>query len=617
MTGMPFLRDSLHRHCLLAFLILAGSASAQSTLPQPVLNTVFPCAAQAGSTVEVTVTGTLITDAQRLHFPVPGIDCKPGTKPGKFLLTIGKDVPVGYHDVRVVTPFGISNPRVLAITPLPVKAVAANEKLSLGQVAVATAAKQASTRYSFDGKKGATVQILCEAARLDSRLEPVVQVRNANDEILARLKRDGQLSFTPPVDGSYQIEVSDLMYRGDADYPFLLGLSQANATGLERKPALTPAEAQDADFTKPVVVEESYVGWFPARSRSRVFTFTAKKGEVRIIEVKSARLGAEADPHFILEKVTGETASFIAEGADRPAVATKAEFDGGWADPVYRLDVKEDGTYRIKLRNLFPTQVPFELYVGRPSNAFQLVALPSEITDAKKTTTAIHAAPLWLGGLSTVKVYALRERGNTAAIALTATGLPPGITVVDGLIPADQTVGYLSFHADAKAAAWAGAVKVQGTCNDFKATAQGATIIRPTPNTTRESIYTRLTQEVPLSVVAHDAPVLITPELPTYEAAATAKLSVKLKLTRSASFTDALKLTALGIGGTAPPVADVAAKATEGTLVLDFAKLKLKPGVHHIVLQSTAKFPHSADGKAKPKDLTATVHSKPIVLTVK
>jgi hypothetical protein len=47
------------------------------------------------------------------------------------------------------------------------------------------------------------------------------------------------------------------------------------------------------------------------------------------------------------------------------------------------------------------------------------------------------------------------------------------------------------------------------------------------------------------------------------------------------------------------------------------AKLKLTPGVHHIVLQSTAKFPHSADGKAKPKDLTATVHSKPIVLTVK
>jgi hypothetical protein len=183
---MPF-----YNHHLLVLLLLAGSAWAQSTLPQPILNTLFPCAAQAGSTVEVTVTGTLINDAQRLHFPVPGIDCKPGAKPGKFLLTIGKDVPVGYHDVRVVTPVGISNPRVLAITPLPVKAVAANEKLSLGQVAVTTAAKQSSARYSFDGKKGATVQILCEAGWLDSRMEPVVQVRNAADEILARLKRDG------------------------------------------------------------------------------------------------------------------------------------------------------------------------------------------------------------------------------------------------------------------------------------------------------------------------------------------------------------------------------------------------------------------------------------------
>ena len=93
---------------------------AQSTLPQPVLNTIDPCAGQMGGTVEVTIAGAELGGATKLHFATAGIESKPGKKPGQFTITIGKDVACGYHDVRVVTPYGISNPRVFAVTRLPV-----------------------------------------------------------------------------------------------------------------------------------------------------------------------------------------------------------------------------------------------------------------------------------------------------------------------------------------------------------------------------------------------------------------------------------------------------------------------------------------------------------------
>ena len=316
---------------------------------------------------------------------------------------------------------------------------------------------------------------------------------------------------------------------------------------------------------------------------------------------------------------TGEKPTFIAEANDRPALAAKDEFDAGWADPSLRLEIKEDGVYRVKLRNLYPTRAPFELSVRPPGTAFQLVALPSDAPPAKKTTTAILAAPLWRGGVSAMKVIALRERGFTGPIALSAEGLPPGVTCPGGLIPQGKDVGYLTFAAEAKAEPWGGAVRIVGKSGDVTATARGGTVIRATANTAKDPIFTRLTQEVALGVAASDAPMLVEPETVVHEVAANGKLSVPLKVTRH-GFDDAVKLSALAIGDpAAPPAAAIAAKATSGKLELDIAKLKLAPGDYPVVLQTTAKFQHKPgdDPKAKAKEVTAVIHSQPFTIRVK
>ncbi len=603
------------------FLTLLGAAAlqAQSTLPHPMLNTIYPCAAQVGSTTEVTITGTDLDAAMKLHFSAKGIEAKSGAKPNQFTITVSKEAPAGYCDVRVIGRYGISNPRGFAITKLPVvEAKEATLKASVGQVIVGVSPKQDKKLITFEAKKGDAIQVLCDPVEIDSRMDAVVNVRDAKGSVEARLQGDEPMEFKASSDGVHTIELNDLMYRGDAEYPFVLALSKPGESGLEPSMPLHPTEKLDADVLKPIPIEGTYTGWFPARGKSRYFTFTTKKGDVRIIEVTSARLGLNADPFFIVDKLDGEKATFIAEANDRAALAAKDEFDAGWADPSYRFEAKEDGTYRIKLRNLFPTRVPFELSVQPPGVAFELVAMPSEIAPAaKKAAAAITAAPLWRGGVATFKVTAMRERGFTGPIELSAEGCPAGVTCLGGLIGEGRDFGFVSFAAEANAEAWGGAVRIVGKSGDVSKTARGATVVRATADMTKAAVSTRFTKDTALDVVALDAPLLIEPAQPLYEVDAKGKFSVPLKVTRRADFADAIKLTALGLVAATPPTADVKAKGADGKFEGDVAKLKLAPGDYSVVLQTTAKFKHKGnDPKAKVKDVVATVHSKPFTIRV-
>lgn len=372
----------------------------------------------------------------------------------------------------------------------------------------------------------------------------------------------------------------------------------------------------DAPVASPTPVAlklpATYNGWFAPHGQARFFTFEAKKGDVFWIEVNSASKGVPADPFFIVEK--GE--AFIAEANDRPAVATKSEFDAGSADPSYRFEAKEDGTYRVKLRNLFTSgdQQPFELTVKPAGSDFDLVAIPSAPPKAKAATTVeVNAAPLWRGGVATLKVFALRRSGFNGAIGLSADGLPPDVKFLGGSIREGQSVGYASFYAEETAKEWSGAIKLHAKSG---AVAKGATPLFKVANTAKESTLTRLTDEVSLGVVASDSPVTVEAANPVVESDGNAKLAIPLQVKRRGDCTEAIKLASLGIDGL---TADIAAKATAGNLDVDVAKLKLPPGDHPLVLQAVVKFKHkrNEDPKAAAKELTFLVHSKPVIIRVK
>src|SRR4051794_29113333 len=103
----------MRRAALLALLMFAVAARAD--LPSPRLDRVAPLGAAAGSTVEIEVAGNDIEDATTLLFDHPGITAK-HVKDKKFSVTIAADVPPGTHDTRLVGKYGITNPRLFAVS---------------------------------------------------------------------------------------------------------------------------------------------------------------------------------------------------------------------------------------------------------------------------------------------------------------------------------------------------------------------------------------------------------------------------------------------------------------------------------------------------------------------
>src|ERR1019366_3843581 len=106
----------------------------------PRLNVLTPTGGKIGTTFEVAFTGTECETPDALLFSHPGIKgspiipplppvdpkAKPDPKKApavappitKFSVTIGKDVPVGYYDVRLVNQNGVSNPRRFVVGDL-------------------------------------------------------------------------------------------------------------------------------------------------------------------------------------------------------------------------------------------------------------------------------------------------------------------------------------------------------------------------------------------------------------------------------------------------------------------------------------------------------------------
>ncbi|MFO0928187.1 MAG: PPC domain-containing protein [Gemmataceae bacterium] len=231
---------------VLACLLAAGVTPAQnrnaSGLPAPRVLQVFPTGARAGSTVEVTVAGRHLEDAERLAFSHPGIKAeliaapkaevdpkakakKPramaaaATDVHRFRVTVPADVPLGAVDVRLVNKWGVSNPRVFLIGDQneivekePNNDVEQAERVALNTVIHGTIATPTDVDYFvFKAVKGQRVVVSCLATSVDSRLQPAVEVFDGKDRQLAGNRNyagnDAVTDFVAPADGDYFVRV--------------------------------------------------------------------------------------------------------------------------------------------------------------------------------------------------------------------------------------------------------------------------------------------------------------------------------------------------------------------------------------------------------------------------
>lgn len=624
-----------------AFLAAAGallssaSFAQQVTLPLPRLLTMMPMGGQAGTTVDVTITGEHVEQVRDLSFSTPKITAKQvaGTE-NKFTVSIAADTPVGVYDARVMSRLGVSSARAFSVGKLPELTRAKPNNtldtalaLPAGTICNATMTKRAVDFYSFQGVKGKRMAIDCAAVGIDSRLTPVVVVADAKGNDLKVNRTGGLIDFTPPADGTYVIKVNDLTFQGGERHFYRLALQEvaegaqatrqpqtqivsamswpptglaATAASNETEPNNKAAEAQK--ITLPCDLAGAF---FPAADVD-TFEFTAKKGETWLVEVASERLGLNTDPFVLVQQVKNavgkETLIDVAELYDiAPPMKVTSNgysydgppYDAGSPDVNGKFEIKEDGTYRLQVRDLFggtrtDANNIYRLIVRQAAPDFSLVAWAVHMTLRNGDRSAL-SKPMALraGDSRAFEVVVQRRDGFDGDIEIAMDNLPPGVSAAGLKIAKGKNMGHLILTAAENAKSGFALASITG-----KALINGAAVTRPVRLASMEWPVKeakadipapRLMADVPVSVTdSEQAPVSIAAaENKVWEAKAGETLKIPLKITWRNEFNGtSLKVKAYGEGFSALKEFDIPIKSATHEAVIDLAALKIAPGEH-------------------------------------
>jgi hypothetical protein len=389
---------------------------------------------------------------------------------------------------------------------------------------------------------------------------------------------------------------------------------------------VTAAKLGVTGRTKPkkLTAPFEYAGQFRPRDPVAV-EFAAKKGEGYWVEVFSQRLGFASDPFAVIERVTTndkgeETTATVQEMYDADTNLGGTEFNTATRDPIYRLEVKEDGLYRVSLRDLFNRSAAsprhlFRLSVRTSAPDFRLVAMA--VQPPKPAADARTAYP-WTVNLrrretQVIKVLAFRRDGFGGEIRLAVEGLPPDVQAGEAKIEAGKNVALIPLTAKEEAVAWSGALKVVGTAkvgeSDVMREARGGSVLWQVPDFNNEAVMARMTRDVTVGVCEADkAAMTIEPVTnQVFEGVAGGKLQVPVKVNRHSEFLEALKLKVMGPGALdGIPDLDINNQTNSAVLEIDLAKYKLPAGTHTFFLQTQAKGKYrsyAADAQAAEGDM--------------
>jgi len=368
--------------------------------------------------------------------------------------------------------------------------------------------------------------------------------------------------------------------------------------------------------------------FYPANDRDWIL-FEAKKGETLWIEALSQRLGLSTDPFILIQRLSKndkgeEQVSEIKEIYD-PESPSGNEFKATGLDPNWRFEVKDDGTYRAQIRDLFnshndPRRI-YRLSLRSQSPDFALIALAQPAGPPKKDSKEATVVVPFLrrGETIPIKVVALRREGFKGAIDLVAEGLPESISATRPHIEATNSSATLFLSATEKGPGWAGAFSIvgrgsTGTLEQVRS-ARGATTLWNVGDVSVEPAQTRLMRQLAVAVSDEEpAPIVIrVAKQKILETCVAGKLQVRLKIARHGDFTSALKLKAMGPGLEGTKEVDVDAKATNATVTLDLSQGKVSAGEYDLVWQTQATGKYTNE---KPRDVTITAYSKPVRLKV-
>ena len=284
-------------------------------LPKAKLMTVFPCGTRQGTTVEVEAYGDDLQDVTRLYFSHPGITAErlpdESGKPLRFKVNVGADVPLGYYDVRLVTKFGVTNPRTFAVGELPelVEQEPNNVqtqamRIELGSVINGRSLPSEDVDlFVFSAKAGQRVLIECRGKRLDSNLDGFLwlfdsagrQLASNQDDPSRSEKTDPLIDVTIPADGDYFVKIADFVYSGGNNCFYRLTVSTLPLVDFILPTGGKPGEDQGIHAVRPQLAgrrKDRLANCRPCRwKKSPGSSSSRPKPPIRFLSRRSKRSG--------------------------------------------------------------------------------------------------------------------------------------------------------------------------------------------------------------------------------------------------------------------------------------------------------------------------------------
>ncbi len=205
---------------------------------EPVISSLLPRGGQAGSVLEIVITGQRLTDSEEIFFYADGISADDIiVEKGRKLtatFTIAEEAKIGQHELRLRTKRGISRLYTFWVGPYPnVDEKEPNSSFDEAQtipmnVTVNGVAENEDVDYfEINATQGQRISAEIEAIRLSGPLfDPYIAILDENRFEIATsddselLLQDSTTSVIAPKTGKYYIEVRESSYRGNRSYRY-------------------------------------------------------------------------------------------------------------------------------------------------------------------------------------------------------------------------------------------------------------------------------------------------------------------------------------------------------------------------------------------------------------
>jgi hypothetical protein len=482
--------------CVWSLLFVAAVCSADAVANPPTIERLSVYGLQTGDTTSVVIDGTNLTSEARAFIPditiarqslvsLKPVEGGSATQRLELQLTLGSWAAPGVYDLRVVTKLGISNPLPVAVDAMPQKQWHAEiESLPVALSGAVNGNQTLSAK--FTAKKSQTIVLEIEARRIGSQLRPVLHLYDDRHVQLAwaggtpSLGDDARVVFTAPRDGEYSVELHDSRYAAPAPAHFRLKIGEFEYADVAIPAAVQVGTKQilryavsnlpagsAAEFTAPSMVVRTPAAWpvRPMLSGPRpVIAITDEPQATEAITAESkdttqlqelqlpggvtGRLSqAREEDRYRLKASAGKKIrlALYAERIGSPldgllAVQTAKGDEIASADDGNQTS---DPSLEFSMpKNAGPVTIIVKDVRRRGGDDF-VYHLSAKLADVPDFSLSFEENRLQIppNGNALLKVQAKRA-GYNGPIRLRLVGLPPGIQVAEGEVPAGSDVGF-------------------------------------------------------------------------------------------------------------------------------------------------------------------------------